>query len=334
MVKTLEYYNFDSLYSRNGVYNFCVGGRGLGKTYGAKLKGLSAAIKKGDEFIYVRRYKSELKAKDTFFADILDEFPEHIFRINGNQAEFAHKNTPENWKIAGYFIALSTAQQWKSVSFPKVKLIIFDEFIIEKGAIHYLPNEAEIFLNFLNTVDRYKDKTRVLFLANSVSVINPYFIEYGIEPKAGQEWIKSHEGFIICHFPDSAEFKKGVYKTRLGRFIEGTSYGDYAVGNGFKDNGSNLLAFKTSQSEYLYSLETALGTFSVWRDYDERRVYIQEKRPGNENLFTLLSSEMSESKQLLRNNDKLLQIMRNNFSKGMVRFDKPKSRNAFIQIFK
>lgn len=336
MKNVLEYYNFDSIYSRNGVYNYCVGGRGLGKTYGAKLKGIKNGIKKGEKFIYLRRYKSELKSKDTFFADIIvnDEFPDKVFRINGNQAEYAEKKDAEpRWKVIGYFFALSTTQSLKSVSFPDVTLIIFDEFIIEKGAIHYLPNEAEIFLNFFNTVDRYQDKTRVLFLANSVSVINPYFIEYEIEPKEGEEWIHSHDGFIVCHFPDSEGFKQGVFKTRLGKFIQNTSYGDYAVGNGFKDNGKNLLGFKTADADYLYTLETKLGTFSIWRDYTERRVYIQEKRPGNEKLFTLLASEMSEKKQLMRKNDQLLQIMRNNFNKGMVRFDKPKSRNAFIQIF-
>lgn len=334
--KALEYYNFDALYSYNGVYNFCIGGRGLGKTYGAKLKAIKAAIKKGEQFIYLRRYKSELKAKDGFFADLIGEFPNHIFRLNGGTAEMTlndGKDKPD-WKLIGYFVALSTTQSLKGMSYPLVTLIIFDEFIIEKGAIHYLPNEAEIFTNFFSTVDRYKDKTRVLFLANSVSITNPYFIEYGIEPKAHQEWIKSHGGFIICHFPESAEFSKGVYETRFGKFIQNTDYAEYAVGNGFKDNSDNLLNLKNSEATYLYSLETKIGTFSIWKDYDTREWYIQERRPKNEILFTLQAETMAEGKQLLLNNDQMLQILRNNFSKGRVSFDKPKTRNSFIQIFK
>lgn len=331
----LDYYNFDALYSHNGVYNFCIGGRGLGKTYGAKVKAISAAIRKGDQFIYLRRYKSELKAKDGFFADLVGEFPEHQFRLNGSTAEMAPigEGDKPQWKLIGYFVALSTTQSLKGMSYHDVKLIIFDEFIIEKGALHYLPNEAEIFTNFFSTVDRYKDKTRVLFLANSVSITNPYFIEFGIEPKAHEEWIKSHQGFIVCHFPESKDFKAGVYKTRFGKFIQGTSYADYAVGNGFKDNSDNLLGFKTSDAEYMYTLETKHGTFSLWKDYETRQWYAQEKLPKNQVQFTLLAGNVSDQKQLLMSNDRILQILRNNYSKGKVSFDKPKTRNSAIQIF-
>lgn len=336
MVKTLDYYNFDALYSHNGVYNFCIGGRGLGKTYGAKLKAIKSAIKKGDLFIYLRRYKSELKAKDGFFADLVNEFPGHVFRLNGSTAEMAKDDGADKpaWKLIGYFIALSTTQSLKGMSFHAVTLIIFDEFIIEKGALHYLPNEAEIFTNFFLTVDRYKDKTRVLFLANSVSITNPYFIEYEIEPKAGEEWIKKENGFIVCHFPDSEEFKKGVYETRFGKFIKDSDYADYAVGNGFKDNSENLLKLKNSEATYVYTLETKLGTFSVWKDYDNQEWYVQAKRPKNEMVFTLMAESMTENKRLLMHNDQFLQILRNSFSKGRVSFDKPKTRNAFIQIYK
>ena len=33
----LDYYSFNKVLSRNAVYNFILGARGLGKTYGAKM---------------------------------------------------------------------------------------------------------------------------------------------------------------------------------------------------------------------------------------------------------------------------------------------------------
>ena len=45
-------------------------------------------------------------------------------------------------RIAGYGMTLSTAQQLKSSNFPKVKTIIFDEFLIEPGQGHYIKNEV------------------------------------------------------------------------------------------------------------------------------------------------------------------------------------------------
>lgn len=335
----LDYYNYDALYSRNGVFNFVCGARGLGKTYGAKLKALVASIRKGDEFVYMRRYKEELQAsRDTFFADLTEEFPDHDFRHSGNIAEMATSHSRGSkdraWKKIGYFIALSQAQGKKSIAYPKVKTIIFDEFILDKGNTIYIPNEAVKFLEFFNTVDRYKDKTRVLFLANAVSVSNPYFLYWNIEPKPGQEWVTKDDNFIVCHFPVAEKFQAGVAKTRIGKFIAGTSYSDYAVGNVFKDNDDSMIELKTSDADYMYSLETKHGTFSLWKDYDTGKWYAQQRRPGNEKLFTLLVENMSDGKQLLMPNDRLLQILRNKFSKGYVRFDRPKTRNSFFQIFK
>lgn len=340
--KLKSYYSFDKLLSYNAVYNFVVGGRGIGKTFGAKKRAITAAIKRGEQFIYLRRYKEELKdARNTFMADIVDEFPDWDFRYNGAQLEVSsgeHRNTPPKerpWFIAGYFIALSTAQNKKSVAYPKVKTIIFDEFIIEKGAIHYLPNEAIAFNNFYLTVDRYKDKTKVYFLANSVTIMNPYFLEYGIEPDemVKDKFIVKADGFVVAHFPDSAAFKAEVYETRFGRFIKGTEYADYAVGNEFADNHESLIASKNSNSKYLFSLECHTGTFSVWRNRDDE-YFVQEKRPKTETLFTLVPEKMTADKILMSFNDRPLANMRGAFRSGRVSFDTAKTRNTFTEVFK
>ena len=120
--KQMAYYSFDKIYSYNAIYNFIVGARGLGKTYGWKKKVIAAAIKRGDQFIYLRRYKDELKAsRNTFFADIYHEFPKWDFRINGEYAEMAPAKTREEgkkrvWQVIGHFMPLSIAQGRKSVA--------------------------------------------------------------------------------------------------------------------------------------------------------------------------------------------------------------------------
>jgi len=335
-----NYYNFDKIYSMNGVYNFVVGLRGVGKSYGKKVKCVRAAIEKGHEFIYLRRYKDELKsAKSSFFDDFLDEFPDYDFKVQGEYAMYSHRKLRDEkkrpWHKMGYFLCLSQGQSVKSRPFPLVRHIIFDEFILEKGMTRYLPSEAEVFTNFFNTVDRSKDKTRAWFLANAVSIDNPYFIKYGIEPKASEEWIKKYNGFVVCHFPDPEKFKEQVYATRFGQFINESDpeYTAYAVGNAFKDNHNNLLARKLPNAGYVFSLETKSGTFSIWRDWVENKWYIQEARPKQELLYTILPEKMSEGKKLLFYTDKQLQVLRAGFKSENVYFDKPKTRNAFLQIF-
>jgi len=339
--ESLPYYSFDTVMSYNAVFNFVVGARGLGKTYGIKKFAIRDALRNGNQFIYLRRFKTELLGRGTFFADIAHEFPKYDLRVNGNVAESAPIGTrsekKRKWTLIGYFVSLSTAQTQKSIAYPKVKTIIYDEFIIEKGALHYLPNEAQMLNEFFSTVDRWKDKTRVFFLANAVSISNPYFIEYDIRPDEEGEIVKRGDGFIVCHFVESAEFGTKVFETKFGKFIKNTEYADYAVNSKFKDNHDAMLGTKPSNAGYTYSVETRAGTFSVWIDFlaaGGPYFYIQEKRPKREILFTTVDEWMTNDKILATNSDKLIQYLRSAFRTGKAFFDTPQARNAFIEVFR
>lgn len=338
--REFKWYNWDKIASFNATFNFLVGQRGVGKTYGWKKKSIRAAIRKGEQFMYVRRYKEELKvSKDTFFADLVakDEFPDWDFRTYGSVAQMAPAKTRDDkkrpWKTIGHFIALSTAQSIKSVAYPLVTNIGFDEFIIEKGTTHYISNEVHAFLNLYSTVDRNQDKTKVFFMANSVSIMNPYFLFWNITPDGAKEFTLLKDGDICVHFVEAKEFSEQVYQTKFGKLIQGTEFGDFAVGNEFSDNHDNLLDVKGASARYTYSIETKNGVFSVWVDWIAGKYYVQEKRPKQEIMFTLLTEQMSEGKVLLSYSDKMMQSLRTAFRNGNTMFDTAKSRNAFIQIF-
>lgn len=339
--KTHPYYNYNKLLSFNCTYNFLVGGRGLGKTFGAKKRAISDALVNSNQFIYLRRYKTELAtARSTFFVDIMAAglFPEYDFKISGSTAFAAPSSTRDEkkreWQAIGFFIALSTSQMQKGTSFSNVKTIIYDEFIIEKGAIQYLPSEAVVFNNFYSTVDRWQDKTKVFFLANSVSIMNPYFIEYGIVPSENSEFVKKADGFLVAHFPNADNFSSSVFETKFGKFIKDSEYADYAVGNTFADNNDSMLAVKNSKARYLFTLEGKKGTFSVWYSVFTNEYFIQAKLPKNQDIFTLLPERMDTHKTLMKNSDRPLQQLRTAFATGMVWFDEPATRNSFTEIFK
>lgn len=328
--KIKSYYDFGPVLSRNSAIVMVMGARGLGKSYGAKRLAIRNWVRKGDEFIYLRRFKPELKTRDTFFNDIAWEFPEYDFRVNGNVAEGKLK-TDENWSIMGYFAALSVAQSYKSTPFPKVTVAIFDEFIIEKGATRYLDNEVTKLLDFYSTVDRYDDRLRLLMLSNSVSIMNPYFARWKIAPD--HEFNMRGDGFICAHFVDSEAFRNEVARTRFGKFVMNydEGYAAYSIDNKFADNYDDFVMKKTGNAEYLLTLRTKTGTFSMWEDGPT--MFIQSKRPKVERLFTLSGVELREGETMLPKNNKLLAAMRGAYRKGHVFFSDPPTRNAFRDIF-
>lgn len=341
------YYNFGRLLSCNAVFNLAVGGRGIGKSYGAKKLAIDAWIKRRDQFIYLRRFTEELIARDTFFADIQHEYPDWDFRANGNTFEVSPASERDakkrTWETMGYAVALTTAQKNKSISYYLVKLIIFDEFILEKGFLRYIPNEATVLQNFYSTVDRGQDKTRVLMLANSVSIMNPYFIEWGITPPTdGEKEVKTYAkspqnpgGFVAVHFPRSEEFAAVFFQTRFGEFIKTYSpeYTRYAVGNEFADNRKALVRPKNPRAKHQFNLETRYGWLSIWQDMIANEYYVSRSLPDNQLTFTLVPEKMDKGKMLLMPNDHVIVTLRTAYRMDRMEFDSPQAENAFMDLF-
>lgn len=331
-----KYYDFAPLLSHNPLIAMSIGGRGIGKSFGAKKLAINDYIRGGWHFMYVRRFKDEIrKASQHFFDDIVEHFPDYMFRMQGYNAQIALRNDKgkASWQTFGYFVALSTVQQLKSVPFPKVKRIIFDEFIAEIGAARELPEEHNVIMNLLNTVDRHQDKTQLIMLANAVSIMSPHLLAYDIVPDSK---IRTYaDGLVAVDFPSSEAYNAATAHTRTARlFAQHDDYNAYATLNQFADNAPTLIDTKPSSAKYRWSIELSKGTFSVWRDDDTDNYYVQVKRPKAERVLTTLATKMSEDKTFVTFSDLPMQFMRTAFRHGRMWFDTPTTRNAMAEIFK
>ena len=54
----MAWYNYDKINSYNAMLNIIMTNRGFGKSYGSKKMAIKNFIKKGEQFVYVRRYKT------------------------------------------------------------------------------------------------------------------------------------------------------------------------------------------------------------------------------------------------------------------------------------
>ena len=82
------FYDFNKLLSYNALLNFVIGERGVGKSFGAKKFVISDYLKNENEFVYIRRYKTELdNAYEGFFDQLQNEglFLDHTFKITSSK---------------------------------------------------------------------------------------------------------------------------------------------------------------------------------------------------------------------------------------------------------
>lgn len=339
-----DYYDLHNLLTRNAPWNFIIGARGLGKTFAAKRYGIREYLKHGHEFIYLRRTDVEQKRKETFFKDIQGFFPEYMFRINGEKGQL-HKSSwdDKDWRTCCYFVALSQAGGLKSVAYPKVHLIIFDEIFPDN--LRFLSNEVNSFSEFYNTVDRWQDRTKVLFLSNAVQKANPYFAKYRLDIGSQQTNAQQYKlycgGFICLELADYGGFSAKVARSKFGRFLEqyDEDYADYAIRNRFRDESGTLIADIPADGELSYVLDTEdYSRFGIWVTVDSNdgsvSQYVSRRIPKNNNrpAYTLDANHVDENTWYVKKSDDVIRRLTTGYRLGKLRFDTPQVKSDFALI--
>ena len=270
------FYDLTKVLTHNCFANFLLGERGVGKTWALKRYCINKFLKTGEQFIYLRRYKTEFKKISAFFNDIKEFFPEHEFKVVGS-------NFIIDGKIAGFNFPLSTAITLKSTPFPNVTTIVFDEFIIRTGTYHYLNGEVEAFLEFAETIFRLRDNGKLFFLANTLSAINPYFVYFNINQlPTPEKTIKTYkDNLILVEIMLNQEYREQKLKTQFGRLISGTEYGEYAINNEFLLDSDEFIAKRPPNTKFLFAFSYQDKTFGVWIDYSKDEMYVSNKYDKN-----------------------------------------------------
>ena len=191
--KKPKFYNVSRILETNCVYNVIIGERSNGKTYAVLKHGLEEYFKTGGEIGIVRRWQEDIRgnrASGVWSALIENN---EIEKISGGKykgiAYFSRRyylcNYDDSGKpiyndsdIIGYTFALSDTEHNKSISYPKITTILFDEFLT-RGV--YLNDEFVLFMNTISTIVRQRNNVKIFMLGNTVNKYSPYFTEMGLK---------------------------------------------------------------------------------------------------------------------------------------------------------
>ncbi len=281
------YYDYNNLFSRNALFNFIIGERGVGKTYGILKKCVKDFIKNKSQFVYLRRYKTELKEFKTLLDPHIqnEEFKGHDVFIKGNKIYVDNE-------IAGFGFCISNSVTLKSSSFPKVKTIIFDEFIIDKGNIIYLNDEVTKFLETYETIARMRD-VKVYFLGNAITIYNPYFEYFNITIPYDGTFKMYNEGQILVNYIKNEEYREAKSKTIFGKIIKNTNYGKYAIDNEMlRDSDTTFIVKKLPSSARTICNMIICGyNLGVWKSEDCRYYISQKYDPNIQRIYVFNSND-------------------------------------------
>lgn len=267
----IDFYNISHLFTYNRIFNFVLGNRTAGKSFSAKVYVVKKFLQSGAQFIYLRRYDNELKNLKTLFDDIAFKFPDVEFAVKGQEIYI-------NKQLAGFAQALSLQHKIKSGSYVNVESVIFDEFLVEKRT-GYLPQEVDLFLSFYLTVNRgggaVNRDVKVMFIANNVSAVNPYFGYFKIVPKIGICKGKSW----VCETFVNEDVVNAYADTQIGNVLKDTKYGNYALkGNFYLDNNVFVDKDINLRNYFLRAVLKNDGkSMGVWHNPKSGDIYISDK---------------------------------------------------------
>ena len=291
------FYDYNKVLSYNAMFNFIIGERGVGKTFGAKKFCINRFLKYGEQFVYIRRYKTEIKEAagdvNKFFGQMADFFPDINFGVQGEKLYI-------NKKICGYVLPLSVANILKSTSFNKVSTIIFDEFIIDKGCYRYLANEVEQLLDMVETIARLRD-VRVLFLGNAISITNPYFTYFNLTLPYNSDIKTFKDGLILVNYIKNIEYREVKHKSKFGRIIADTAYSKYAIDNEFLRDSKSFVKKKSQKAQHYFIFKYNNQTYGVWNDWSEGEIYFsKDYDPNCPITFSVTSEDHDEQSIMLK----------------------------------
>lgn len=185
-----EHYSIAKILKEDAEYNILLSERASGKSYQVKKTVIEDFMKSASKFVYLRRFVIELKESmiESYFDD--ENIPyrkwtnglyDGIMAYRGNLYFYAWEDDKKVRKEqCGKFLALSSANHYKSMAMTQYKNVIFEEFVAPPSGYSYLPNECNELQQLISTIAR-KNRIRVFLIGNTINSMCPYFREWQLK---------------------------------------------------------------------------------------------------------------------------------------------------------
>lgn len=317
---------------------FVSGNRSSGKTTGFLLIQLALYHKYGCQALLIYRYEYELASANEIYHDCLSLYPDYGKEMKTKaMAKGMFYELQLDGEVFGYAVALSSVDNLRKYSpvFAKTYFAIFDEFQLESG--RYLSREVSKLQSLLVTVSRGGGHTsrpmRIVYLSNAVTLMNPYFISFGIYKRYQSETKFLRGNGYIAEFNYNQKAAEAIQENRLLTPFIGSTYNNYATSAQYLGSDKVFVDKLRGRSKYMFTIEYDGIRFGVHEAYSDGFIYIDHKyNPDVKTVLAFRSEDHTQNTIMLGRYSYIWKTIRDAYNMGALRFDDLQTKNAVLDI--
>lgn len=337
-----QFYDGTKLLSMNDINGLrpeifmCTTNRNAGKTtYFGRLMVNRFNEGKG-KFTLVYRYNYELDdVSEKFYKDIGALFFKGTTMTSKRRASGIYHELFIDDKSCGYAVSLNSADQLKKYShlLSDTERMFFDEFQSETN--HYCSDEIRKLLSVHTSIARGQGKqiryVPMYMCGNTVSIINPYYIEMGISARLRDDTkFLRGDGFVLEQgFVEHAALAQS--ESGFNRAFAGNSYVQYAAQSVYLNDNKAFVEKPDGVGRYLATLRFKGCDYGL-REFAQSGVIYCDDRPDTsfKEKLTVTTDDHAVNYVMLKRNDFFLSNLRYFFEKGCFRFKDLRCKEAVL----
>ena len=312
--------------------------RSAGKTTAFLKKALVDYHNNDQWFMLVYRYNYELSSANEIFRDVLFLYPnlgtemKAVPRARGLFYELTIDSEP-----CGFAVSLSNVDSLKKYSplFSHVENIIMDEYQTESGK--YLNHEVQKLESLLLTVSRgggeQSRKVKVFLLGNFVTLLNPYFIRFGINKRVKKDTKFMRGKGWVAEFGFNVSASKAIKDNPIAKAFAGDKYIESSSENIYLHDSECFIEKVNGKMRYVCNIIYDNKMYGV-REYYEKGIMHVSKKCDKSYPFTLAfkANDHSSNTIMLNHYSAMFKYLKDAFYSGAMRFQDAESKNAMLEI--
>lgn len=339
-----KYYSLKDIQKKKDIENkepsiyIITSNRSAGKTTAVLIELLEKYKNNNEKFVLIYRYRYELSSSNEVFSDVLRLYPEYgkeMITVSKAHGFFYELRLDEN--VCGYALALSNIDGLKKYSplFADVVNCLFDEF--QKEDNKYLPDEFNKLQSLLITIGRgggsMARDLKLYMLGNNVSVLNPYFINFGIHKRLKNETRFMRGVGWVAEFGYNENATKEMKKTGIYRAFNNTAYMEYMSENRYLLDNYSFVRTPKGKNKYIATIKKNGKMFGLLDFYEDNIFYVTTKVDVScRNILAFNPNEHGNNTVLLKRSGYTIHLLKDAFYSGCLFFQDLECKDIIFDI--